>query len=39
MDTYLAIAPDVKLGKDVKLAPFINLCSAWGPELAGAFPS
>ena len=25
MDTYLAIAPDVKLGKDVKLAGFINL--------------
>jgi len=25
MDTYLAIAPDVKLGKDVKLARFVNL--------------
>jgi acetyltransferase-like isoleucine patch superfamily enzyme len=25
MDTYLAIAPDVKLGRDVKLARFINL--------------
>jgi len=25
MDAYLAIAPDVKLGKDVKLARFINL--------------
>ncbi len=25
MDTYLAIAPDVKLGRNVKLARFINL--------------
>lgn len=25
MDPYLAIAPDVKLGKDVKLSKFINL--------------
>ena len=25
MDPYLAIAPDVKLGTDVKLARFINL--------------
>ena len=25
MNTYLCIAPDVKLGKDVKLAKFINL--------------
>ena len=25
MDTYVAIAPDVKLGKNVKLSKFINL--------------
>jgi len=25
METYLSIAPDVKLGKDVKLSKFINL--------------
>ncbi len=26
METYLCIAPDVKLGRDVRLAKFINLC-------------
>lgn len=39
MDTFLAIAPDVKLGKDVRLARFINLygCEV-GPETKiGAF--
>jgi len=39
MDTYLAIAPDVKLGKDVKLARFINLygCEIGDETKIGAF--
>jgi acetyltransferase-like isoleucine patch superfamily enzyme len=39
MDTYLAIAPDVKLGKDVKLARFINLygCEVGDETKIGAF--
>jgi acetyltransferase-like isoleucine patch superfamily enzyme len=39
MDTYLAIAPDVKLGKDVRLARFINLygCTVGDETKIGAF--
>ena len=39
MDTYLAVAPDVKLGKDVKLARFINLygCEIGDETKIGAF--
>jgi acetyltransferase-like isoleucine patch superfamily enzyme len=39
MDPYLAIAPDVKLGKDVKLARFINLygCQIGDETRIGAF--
>jgi len=39
MDTYLAIAADVKLGKDVKLARFINLygCEIGDETKIGAF--
>jgi len=39
MDTYLAIAPDVKLGKDVKLARFINLygCEVGDETKIGTF--
>jgi acetyltransferase-like isoleucine patch superfamily enzyme len=39
MDQYLAIAPDVKLGKDVKLARFINLygCEIGDETKIGAF--
>jgi acetyltransferase-like isoleucine patch superfamily enzyme len=39
MDTYLSIAPDVKLGKDVKLAKFINLygCEIGDETKIGAF--
>ena len=39
MDTYLAIAPDVTLGKDVKLARFINLygCEIGDETKIGAF--
>ncbi len=39
MDTYLVIAPDVKLGKDVKLARFINLygCEIGDETKIGAF--
>ncbi len=39
MDTYLAIAPDVKLGKDVKLARFINMygCEVGDETKIGAF--
>jgi acetyltransferase-like isoleucine patch superfamily enzyme len=39
MDTYLSIAPDVKLGKDVKLAKFINLygCEIGDESKIGAF--
>jgi len=38
-DKYLAIAPDVKLGKDVKLARFINLygCEIGDETKIGAF--
>jgi len=37
--TYLAIAPDVKLGKDVKLSQFINLygCEIGDESKIGAF--
>jgi len=39
MDTYLAIAPDVKLGKDVRLSKFINLygCEIGDETKVGAF--
>jgi acetyltransferase-like isoleucine patch superfamily enzyme len=39
MDAYLAIAPDVKLGKDVKLARFINMygCEIGDETKIGAF--
>jgi len=39
MDQYLAIAPDVKLGKDVRLARFINLygCEIGDETKIGAF--
>jgi acetyltransferase-like isoleucine patch superfamily enzyme len=39
MDKYLSIAPDVKLGKDVKLSQFINLygCSVGDNTKIGAF--
>ena len=39
MDTYLAIAPDVKLGKDVKLSQFINMygCEIGDETKIGAF--
>src|SRR4051812_31271745 len=38
-DTFLAIAPDVKLGRDVKLARFINLygCAIGDDTKIGAF--
>ena len=39
MDTYLSIAPTVKLGRDVKLAKFINLygCEIGDETKIGAF--
>ena len=39
MDQYLCIAPDVKLGKDVKLSTFINLygCRIGDETKIGAF--
>jgi len=39
MNTYLCIAPDVKLGKDVKLSKFINLygCEIGDASKVGAF--
>jgi len=39
MDPYLSIAPDVKLGKDVKLSKFINLygCEIGDETKIGAF--
>ena len=39
MDQYLSVAPDVKLGKDVKLARFINLygCEIGDETKIGAF--
>jgi acetyltransferase-like isoleucine patch superfamily enzyme len=39
MDQYLCIAPDVKLGKDVKLSTFINLygCQIGDETKIGAF--
>jgi acetyltransferase-like isoleucine patch superfamily enzyme len=39
MSTYLCIAPDVKLGRDVKLAKFINLygCEVGDETKIGAF--
>jgi acetyltransferase-like isoleucine patch superfamily enzyme len=39
MDTYLSIAADVKLGKDVKLSKFINLygCEIGDESKVGAF--
>jgi acetyltransferase-like isoleucine patch superfamily enzyme len=39
MDKYLSIAPDVKLGKDVRLSQFINLygCSVGDNTKIGAF--
>ena len=39
MDTYLSIAPDVKLGRDVKLSKFINLygCEIGDETKIGAF--
>lgn len=39
MDAYLAIAPDVKLGRDVKLSKFINLygCEIGDETKIGAF--
>jgi len=39
METYLCIAPDVKLGKDVKLSKFINLygCEIGDETKIGAF--
>jgi acetyltransferase-like isoleucine patch superfamily enzyme len=39
MDPYLCIAPDVKLGRDVKLSKFINLygCEVGDESKIGAF--
>ncbi len=39
MDTYLSIAPSVKLGRDVKLSKFINLygCEIGDETKVGAF--
>jgi acetyltransferase-like isoleucine patch superfamily enzyme len=39
MDKYLCVAPDVKLGKDVKLSTFINLygCEIGDETKIGAF--
>jgi acetyltransferase-like isoleucine patch superfamily enzyme len=39
MDPYLSIAPDVKLGRDVKLSKFINLygCEVGDESKIGAF--
>ncbi|MBZ5706050.1 MAG: N-acetyltransferase [Acidobacteriia bacterium] len=39
MDSYLCIAPDVKLGRDVKLSKFINLygCEIGDETKIGAF--
>ena len=39
MDTYLCIAPDVKLGRDVRLSKFINLygCEIGDETKIGAF--
>src|SRR6476646_8498119 len=39
MDQYLSIAPDVKLGRDVKLSKFINLygCEVGDETKIGAF--
>src|SRR5262249_13104412 len=39
VDSYLSIAPDVKLGKDVKLSQFINLygCEIGDESKIGAF--
>jgi acetyltransferase-like isoleucine patch superfamily enzyme len=39
MDTYLSIAPNVKLGRDVKLSKFINLygCEIGDETTIGAF--
>jgi acetyltransferase-like isoleucine patch superfamily enzyme len=39
MDTYLSIAPSVKLGRDVKLSKFINLygCEVGDETKIGAF--
>lgn len=39
MDTYQSIAPNVKLGKNVKLAPFVNLygCEVGDDTKIGAF--
>ncbi|HYM74950.1 MAG TPA: acyltransferase [Candidatus Dormibacteraeota bacterium] len=39
MDTYLSIAPDVRLGRDVKLSKFINLygCEIGDETKIGAF--
>jgi acetyltransferase-like isoleucine patch superfamily enzyme len=39
METYLAVAPDVRLGKDVRLARFINLygCEVGDETKIGAF--
>jgi acetyltransferase-like isoleucine patch superfamily enzyme len=39
MNTYLCIAPDVKLGRDVKLSAFINLygCEVGDESKIGAF--
>src|SRR6058998_1625925 len=39
MDSYLCIAPDVKLGRDVKLSKFINLygCEVGDETKIGAF--
>jgi acetyltransferase-like isoleucine patch superfamily enzyme len=39
VDTYLSIAPDVKLGRDVKLSKFINLygCEVGDETKVGAF--
>src|ERR1035438_6031886 len=39
MDTYLSIAPDVKLGRDVKLSKFINMygCAIGDETRIGAF--
>ena len=39
METYLCIAPDVKLGRDVKLSKFINLygCEIGDESKIGAF--
>ena len=39
MSNYLSVAPDVKLGKDVKLSPFVNLygCEIGDETKIGAF--